>query len=615
MADRHVDRRQVLRALLLAAAGLAVPAACGVPAGGGPIVDGSGPTYDPVVGGRPPPDPSEATTPKALVEGFLAAVSGPLAEPEQLKVARERARKFLTPAAKDAWKSAESNTVTVVRVDNLSPSTSGANTVVSGILQPVGVFARERGAVDPYPGRTDPMPVKFTVTPTRDGPRISELPASLPSGLLLSAAALDNAYFTPQVIYFWDNNKPWLVPDLRYVPSTGVVLNQQLTAIVKWLLLGPSPLISSVAGTIFPTGTDLRGPNADIQGKRAVLNFSTALQGVKGADLTRVLAQVQWSLHPLQKLSPGSVQLQIDSRQQQVPGDGELYRRVNPADERRPVDPQAFCVTDRVVQAVDGTLPAVLARSDYNRDVAKAALNRERTGAALVTVQGRLVLGRADDRGMVSSQEVDLRGQDWSRPVWLPLSRKLLIVVDGALLAVTASGAVSSPVAQGVKAFAVAPDGYRIGLVRQGVLQVASLHDDGDQQSLGDNPRPLDTGLSNLSAVAWSRMDRLVVAGRNEANEWRLAEITIDGAIRDVWNASFVRPIVSVVAYPKPPSQSPGPGAVMVQTEDTNAFRVFANASSSPAQPEPLTVPGPTPSPSGGTARNKPVPTAPFYPD
>ena len=40
MADHHLDRRQVLRALLLGGAGLAVPAACGLPTGGHNVAAG-----------------------------------------------------------------------------------------------------------------------------------------------------------------------------------------------------------------------------------------------------------------------------------------------------------------------------------------------------------------------------------------------------------------------------------------------------------------------------------------------------------------------------------------------------------------------------------------------
>jgi hypothetical protein len=617
MADRHLDRRQVLRALLLAGAGLAVPAACGVPTGGGPIVDGAGPVYDPAGGNKVPlPDPADATSAKNLVELFLYAVSGPLDSTDLFNAARERARKFLTREAGNAWKPADA--VTVVRVDGLTSSISGSNTVVSGTLQPVGVLAPDRGLVGPPTGGTAPTQVKFVVSPAEDGAglRISELPA-LPNGFPLAADALDNKYFTPQLLYFWDTTKHWLVPDLRYVPRTSLADSARLATIVKWLLGGPSELISSVvAPSIFPSGTDLDVPNVVVQVDRVVVNFSAALQGVSGADLGNVLAQVQWSLQPLHRLTTGPVELRIAGQRQQTDSSADLYKRVNPADDVvRAVEAQPFCVTGNVVEALDGTLPVVLAKPEHNKNVSMAALSRDGHAAALVTTAKRLMVGRVDN-DTVSYLTANLTGTAWSRPAWLPSGRRLLVIVDSARVAVSATGAVSTPLATDVTAFAVAPDGYRIALVRHGVVAVGPLRDDGDQPSLSGPLRPLDAGLSDLTGVAWSRLDRLVVAGRTDPNQFRLAEITIDGAIRDVWSTTFSVPIVSVVAYPKLPSQAPGPGPVMVQTQDGTAYRVFGNTSSSTSQPDRLTGRDPAPGASpSGTPAKKPTPTAPFYPD
>src|SRR5207302_7768165 len=132
-------------------------------------------------------------------------------------------------------------------------------------------------------------------------------------------------------------------------------------------------------------------------------------------------------------------------------------------------------------------------------------------------------------------QTIDLAGGDWSRPAWLPLTKRLLVAVDGGLVAVSGSGAASAPLLTGVSAFAISPDGYRLAVVRRGALEVYPLRDDGDQPTLGTtSPRVLDAGLADLTAVAWSRLDRLVVAGRSGA-QYRLAEVTVDGAISTVW--------------------------------------------------------------------------------
>jgi hypothetical protein len=603
------DRRQVLRALLLAGAGLAVPAACGVPTGGGPVVDGPGPIYDPIAGTQvPQPDPSQATTPVRLVELFLAAVSGPLDTSDLINAARKRALEFLTPSARVAWQ--PSTDVTVVRVGPLASSISGSSTVVSGTLQSVGTFRPQTGWVEAASGNPA-AEVKFVVSqaPDGNGLRISDLPA-LPNGLPLSTTALDNTYFTPQLLYFWDSAKKWLIPDLRYVPKTGLADAARLAAIVKWLLLGPSDLIGSLtAQSLFPGSTDLDVPNVEIKGDTVAVNFSPAFQGVPRGEIDKVLAQVRWSLQPLHQLTAGPVELRVSGRRQDT-SDSDLYKRTNPADDvTRDADPQAFCVVGGVVQPLDGPLPAVLAKPEYNKTVRSAALSRNADAAALVTTGNKLLVGRID-KGTVTYQTINLTGGDWKRPVWLPLTKRLLVAVDGALVAVSGSGAVSAPLLTEVSAFAISPDGYRLAVIRRGTLVVYPLRDDGDPLTFGTSQqRTLDAGLLDLTVVAWSRLDRLVVAGRSGA-QYRLAEVTVDGAISTVWeNTNFGNPIVSVSAYAKLPSQPPGPWAVLVQTQDDTSYRVFASSSS----PDQLVPHEPSPSPS--TTKSTAKLTAPFYPD
>jgi Lipoprotein LpqB beta-propeller domain len=617
MPDPRLDRRQLLRALLLAAGGLAAPAACGVPSGGRPIVDAPGPSYDPGTGvpGRPP-QPGDASSATELVELFLYAISGPLNTAAAMDDARRRARQFLTREAADLWKPTDQ--VTVVRIDALASSISGPDRIVSSTLKPVGTLSRDRGWVDPS-GAGDPWQVAFTVSQMPDGSglRISDFPDDLQNRLLLGTNALDNRYFTPQVIYFWESSMrhSYLVPDLRYVPNTGLTDSGRLTTIVRWLLFpsGASDLISSVAGSIFPPGTDLSVTSLSMQGDRLVVPFSAELQGLKG-DLSKVLVQLQWSLQPLHKLD-APVELQIAGQPQRLNQAADYFWKVNPADEgtNRSDNPQPFCVAGGAVTPLDGTLPPVLASPEHNRDVSLAALSRDRHGAALVTTGHQLMLGR-EDAGKVIYTPIDMSGRTWSRPVWLPSGGRLLVAVDGRLHTLSTAGVVAqNPLQTGVSAFAVAPDGYRIALIKDGRLAVAALRDDSGQVTMSSAPHWLDPGLSDLSGVAWSRLDRIVVAGRAE-NQWHLAEVSIDGALRTVWGAGFYNAIVSVVGYPRLPSDPPGPGQIMVHTTDNSVSRVFVGASSVTSQA--LSVkptPGPSPSTAANTART--ALSAPFYPD
>jgi Lipoprotein LpqB beta-propeller domain/Sporulation and spore germination len=612
MADGRVDRRQVLRALMLAGAGLAAPAACGVPTGGGPIVDGTGPASDRIGGNSiPPPDPAKATSPTDLVEKFLSAVSGPLDTADARRDAAVRARKFLTPPANKRWQPDEQQVTVVRMVGALKEAVAGAGaTVVSGSLQRVGVLG-PRGDVGPYGGSTAPVPVAFTVVSSTGDttvPRlIDQLPAELPPGLVLSSGALDNHFFLPQILYFWDVGRRFLVPDLRYVPKTVLPDSAQKAAVVNWLIGGPSDLVSSVAINVLPNGTTLLGPNVvtDPATGALVVNFSGSFQDV---DRDRVMAQLRWSLLPF---GTAPIQLQIASRPQPVDGSSTRYVSANPADVTyRPADPEGFCVLGGAVAAIDPPYqpPAVLAGSVRNQNVAMAALNRDKSLVALVGQDKRLWVGRlreTDTRAAYT--EVGLTGESWSRPAWLPNRTRLLVIVDHTLYAVNTSGG-TTVVSSGVDAFAVAPDGYRIALIIDGIVIVAALRDDGDRLSIG-TPRPVDPGLTAPSGVAWKSLDRVVVAGRaTDGSGWGLAEVSIDGAILVPWTNRFSSAIVSVVGYPQLPSKQSS-GQVMVQTADGQSHRAFPTSTSA------LPTRDPSPSPSGGASTGGLAPTAPFYLD
>ncbi len=610
MAERRWDRRQVLRGLLLAGAGLTVPAACGVPAGGGPIVDGTGPAPDKIGGPKgQPAEPDGVTSPVTLVQLFLSAVSGPLDNPDNQKDAADRARRFLTAAAARAWQPAVQ--VTVVRVSNVSSAVSGRGaTVVRATLRPVGVL-QPRGDVGPYSGNGAETAVEFTVVPNPD-PNIplliDQLPGNLPPGLLLSSEALNSQYYIPHLVYFWDGARRGLVPDLRYVPRTKLTEREQQATVVNWMIGGPSDLMSSVATNILPTGTSLRGPApvTDPQSGALVVNLFGSFQGV---DLNQVMAQLRWSLNPLWTKA---VQLQIVDRPQQVDGASDGYLSANLADRNhRSPDAEPFCVVGGVVAGVEApfAVPPVLALSDRNKNVASAALTRDKHQAALLTNDNndkRLWVGRLEGAGWVAYSAADLHGQRWTRPAWLPNKSRVLVAVDGTLYAVNGSGRTVT-VTPDVNAFAVAPDGYRIALVGPGGVGVAALRDDGDRLSIG-TLRQLDPGLGGeVTGVAWTRLDRVIVAG-HAADGWGLAEVSIDGAILEPWTNRFSTAIASVVAYPRLPSQPSGSGQVMVQTSNGLSYRAFQTSASALTQRE--SSPGPSGNPPAGTN-----PTAPFYLD
>jgi hypothetical protein len=605
------DRRQVLRGLLLAGAGVTL-SSCGVPSGGAPIVDGTGPPYDPIAGQQvKPPTPGDAQDQASLVELFLAAVAGPLDTSELLNAARDRARAFLTRDAASSWQPV-TNQVSVVRVDSVKNVTGGRDlTTVTCQLQLVGTLDPQSGAVRPVDSPVAPKPVSFGVVPNADqsGYLIQSLPVeALPTGLLLSTAALDEQYYLPQVIYFWDNVRHALVPDLRYVPRTGEPSSKQMADVVNWLIRGPSDAVSSVAIKIMPDGVALQLPNLLTEDNRLVVNFTSALQN---PDLPRLMSQLRWSLQPLYQLSSGPVQLEIASQVQKVDGSSTTYIADNPADmESRDADPQPFCVVNGQVVAVDpGGYPVPAVLTNARAPIISAAVSRDRTASALYCTDSVLHLGTMAKSGAVTFTDSGLRGARWSRPAFLPSGRRVLVVVDGVLYAVSGPGAYST-VKPDVRAFAVSPDGYRIAMIGPRGLTVGALSDTAVGLQINNSP-VLDAGLTDLTGVAWTRLDRMIVAGHGPDGV-ALAEVSIDGVIVSPWANKFTSPIDSVVAYPKLPSQPRGSGPVLVQTGG-DAFRAFANSSALSLRAQ---APSPKPSASGtGSAPPTGNPTAPFYVD
>lgn len=622
------DRRQVLRAIVLGGAALAVPAACGLPSGGRPIVDGPAPPAGPGTSGNDvqAPVPGDATDPGGLVKNFLGAVAGKLDVDTDFGKANERAKAFLTAKAQRTWPSGSQ--VTVVRVVSGPTSSAGeaGETFVDVQLQSVGTL--RNGMVTPVSNGAPapPVQVRFTVVLNDQQPGsylIDEISAQAPnggtplSGMLLNSDGLNNDWYAPQLIYFWstDSGRKGLVPDLRYVPRVGLSQESQRTEIVNWVLGGPSDLLENAVANTLYAGITLVGPSLVPPDSNGLLiNLSAAPQGL---EAQQVMDQLRWSLRPFYE---GPVRLQENSQNVKVDGASSRYLKSNLADEPyHRGDDTPYCVVGGVVREVTNPdkLPQALTNTNRdNRNVRYAALSGTQPYAALVKTDNWLYVGGVyRDNAQPVFIKSDLTGTAWTRPVFLPSDDPVVMVaVDGRLYWVNLQGNRSEvPIADHpVTAFAVAPDGHRMAMIAGGSAWVCSLRTDEQGISTGP-PRCIVTGLTGLTGIAWSQLDRVLIAGRGSAN-YQLAEATVDGAIAETWSVAFSYKITQVVALPRLPSSTPGVARAMVQTDHNIAYSV------SPSHFEPIKLinPGGSPSPtasSGHASGGEPVLTNPFYLD
>ncbi|HKT04490.1 MAG TPA: LpqB family beta-propeller domain-containing protein [Rugosimonospora sp.] len=627
------DRREVLRALLLGAAGAAVPAAlagCGVPGGGKPIVDGPGPSAG--IGGgstpRNPPGPGDATRPEDLVKMYLQAVAGSLDDTD--RPARvDAAKQFFTPQFANGW-APERLDITVVRMLGQPSRKEGSTaTTVDVTLVPVGQLSPQGAVAQPTGStRLGSVVCSFDVVANPD-PRgsgawridgISSGPdRTLAADLLLSSDALDVplGLFTPVLIYYWSTAHDVLVPDLRYLPLGGS--NQKVyTRVVNDLLLGkPADWLDAS-----PTQSGLKLGSATVYPRDNQLQVN--LSGSAGIPPQDLMTQLRASLFPTYDKG---VQLVLNSQPQQLDGTSENYTSANLADfPARPLTvPPEYCVAGGTVRPVRPEVaPPPVLSNPLNRNVRWAALSRNTRMVAVVRDSGGhqgLWLGSeraGGDYAPVSG--LPSTTTNMSRPAWLPGQDRVLVAADGRLFAVDAGDLTAvdiTPAQYRVDAFAVGPDGRRIALVSGGVLFVAALLPAKKATTVGGPLQlpTIDLVGGSLSAVAWSRVERVVVAGRlpNSNNTYSLLEITVDGAISQLLDVK-TEVITHLTAYPMPPAAGPvGAGKVLGQAgaagkayafEFQGAFTRFG-----------AITPSPSPSASPGKPPAGLTPLAPFYAD
>jgi hypothetical protein len=629
------DRRQVLRLMLLGGSGLAVPAglaaACGVPTGGHAIVDEPGPsagTRDQSTEGVPP-EPSSAVDARDLVQKYLLAAAGPLDEDNYLSRLETSAKRYLTDAFAAKWSQSPKTQVLVVRA-TVSPNLRFSNenrTSVDVTLQQMGPLnptGTVTVAVPPLPA----VQLTFEVVNNQHGPgfRIDDIYTkdgknrNFANSLLLRDEALGNSdlnLFATQMVYYWPTaGKDSLVPDLRYVPLAGGA-PKAYTRIIDDLVAPPSTWLQASA---WPASVKRVASVYQGKDENWVVNLSTAPPG----SLDQLMTQIRWSLWPLYR---PTVQLQINSQPSRIDGTGTSFLKWNLADASGR-NSDVFCIMNGVVQPLyqdTTTTPAVLNSPAKNTGVRWAGLSRDRSLAALVRSDG-LWISKA---GWGTYRQVTglPKPASLGRPVWLPGQGqpRLLIIGGNALYAVDidslqAVEVTPSGVQSGVTAFSVAPDGHRIALIVDNAVSVAALSVGSDGPSIGVTTHFPVPGLvpSSMSAIAWSRMERVVVAGQLEGatDAYSAVEITIDGAYAyPLTTVNLTDPITHLVAFPPPPSvTATAMGRVYGQAMPRNRSQYPIEYQQVAQRLEPLHT-TPAPATSGSSAAPAAAPLALFFAD
>jgi hypothetical protein len=621
------SRRRIATGLL-ALLVLAAVAGCGVPdSGPAVVVSSQAPadydTGDPANGRQPvQPDPLNATTPDDSVRGYLAAAG---ADPDQVT---SNVRRFFT-RGNSGWQASNPVVVRITGYADSGMTTSQTAATVTVTGRRIGVLQND-GSVVPVsgsPGFT--LTLNLIKTTNEDEPTNVWLIGNPPAETLLSTDALAADYDPWNVYFVSSSDGHTLVPDLRYVSRT-LTPDRSRTTVVNWLLRGPSAWLDPAVTSAVPENTRLRANVTTDGNGTALVNLTGQAASTSNPDL--LAAELCWTLLPRingLRVEVEGQPLRLPGRHGAVQGRG-TWRLLNSASALNAnltaTQPAGYYVVDgRVVRADGLPLPQVLAdpnAQNWNTGVVSAALSADSGDTALVRgtasgpqlVLGHLVQDTRQPRIHALYDPVTGLGRVGAigRPSFLPGGRTVLVPVDGALYAATGRTEVTrvrlpAGVSGPVTSVAVATDGCRLALVAGGRLYVLPLQRDNRGTVALAAARQLVGDFTNLTEVAWSQEDRLVVGGRGPVGQNASAtggtrgggwELSIDDASVDTLPPIDGNTVPDQVgAFPGDPSTGWLSGRVLLAGHG-KVYQVYGNY---------------TGGPNGGD--DKPTGSSPFFPN
>jgi len=589
--------------LAIAAVVTSAVSACGVPTSGRPVADkvvttnvgGGG------VGSVQPPATAASLinpTPEDFVTAFLNSTAGGTSKDSEVAAAKA----FMTSSGASGWEP-NTDSVTVVRpVGSLNDTFHSTYYLVTGKFQVVGQFTVGSGILEAPPStRTPvkPITLSFKVALGSNG-RLLEAPPMM----LMSESALQT-WFQPHAIYFWDSTDKALIPDLRYLSNLQSQI-VQATNIVTWVLSPPSAWVSSATASLV-SGVSLVDPTIKIDKSGAyVVNLNANARALATPAL--LAYELRWSLGKLggqtQDVVPRPVKIEIEAQPWVGSSDeGYMARVPNLAVQRSKVQADTYAISGGKVIAIsvdtsarvttqNQSQPGIL-DSTKNANVVLAAVNSGASAAALVRPSARggqtLWIRRLGPSSSDFTPVKGLPSGDMSRPQFLtqPLDA-VIVTVDGVPYLIDRSNTTqgkAAPIVHAVElpggisritSFSVAADNHRIAFVADGKLYLSILTGTNTDTPTMTTPKVIQLGymttaaqITRATAVAWSSVDQLLVAGANGARS-TIVEMDAYGSLE--LNALAqdygALPISGVSAYSYDPFVDNYYDNVLLQTND-----------------------------------------------
>lgn len=471
-----------------------------------------------------PSSPFDGASQTEILNGFIAAGTGPQ---NDYAVARE----YLSESIRSSW-----NPNQEVLIQRSSPQVVISDQDTAELVIDVAATVDADGKYQVTPLGTGRV-LEFSFVLENAEWRLSRVP----DATVLIRPVFD-VVFSGYSVFFLDRQKRFLVPELRWFPTTPATG----TRLANALLGGASSWLKPAVVSAIPTGTRLSIDAVTIENGVALVDLTARALVASRADRSLIKAQLEATLSQLPNVS--EVAISIERAMQEI---------VDADNSPGELGPRALAIVgEEGLELLASSQESVFeAGKNFfeQSELTEIALSGQAGWIATLTDSG--VFRTRGDRPGADVEQIDSRAAiadiqfDSQEYLW-SMSR----VIGSDIIATSPSleqNIVSAPWLNGqsVRAFAIAPGGSKIALLVQGPSRTRVLVSAVVRNLTGtpiELAEPIEVAgeLSNPSSISW--IDQITIATVNTANGSTTALVsTIGGTSRQLPALPGTRKIVA----------------------------------------------------------------------
>ena len=471
-----------------------------------------------------PSSPAEGATQAEILNGFIAAGTGPQ---NDYAVARE----YLSESIRSNW-----NPNQEVLIQRASPKVSVSDEDTATLEVDVSAVVDADGKYQITPTGTSRV-LEFEFVFENSQWRLS----SAPDATVLIRPVFD-VVFSAYSVFFVDRQKRFLVPDLRWFPTTAATG----TRLANALLRGATGWLKPAVVSAIPTGTRLSIDAVTVEDGVALVDLTARALVASRADRSLMKKQLDATLSQLPNVS--EVAISIERSRQDIQDDDS--------------DPQALVTRSLGVLSETGLELISSSEGSFSQPgkeffelngVSEIALSSQSGWIAALTDEG--IVRTRGERPGEDVELVDPRpaiaGIAFDRQEYLwSLSRS-----PGDNVIVTSPNGESNTVSapwlggQSVRGFALSPEGSKLALLIQGSGQTRVLVSGIVRNNSGlpiELAEPIQVASEQTNPISISWVDQLTIATVNVQGESTTGLLTtIGGTSRSIPALAGARTIVA----------------------------------------------------------------------